>query len=127
MARVLDPGIDEEREGRIDIGVVKDDLRRFIPKLQRDRHHVFGGDRLDKNAGGDRSGEAETMDPGMGRKRGTCFGAKAGYDNKRALGGRLTSSARCAKARAVRLASSAGFRTAALPMVNAAPTDRPMI
>ena len=44
-----------------------------------------------------------------------------------APGGRPASAAIAAKASAVRLASSAGFSTQALPMASAATTERPMI
>jgi hypothetical protein len=62
----------------------------------------------------------------MRAERGTGFLAKARHDVERAAG-RPQSMAMRAKARAVSEASSAGFRTAALPMVRAAPTERPRI
>ena len=61
---------------------------------------------------------AESAAPASSPRPGTTLSAP---------GGSPASEARRAKASAVRLASSAGFSTQALPAASAAPTERPMI
>ena len=86
LAGVLDAGIDEERQRRVEIGVGEHQLRRLAAELQRHRHDVPRRRGLDEPADRDRAGEGDVVDARMRRQRrarllaspGTTLSAPAG-------------------------------------------------
>ena len=63
------PAVDKKGQGRVEVGIGKDDLRGFAAQLQRHRHHVLCRRSLHQRAGGDRAGEGDMLHPRMARKR----------------------------------------------------------
>ena len=80
LAGILDAGIDEEGQGRVEVGIGEDNLGRFSAELQGDGDGMTGGGGLHQGTGRDRSGEGDMVDAAMGRKRRTGFLAQAGDD-----------------------------------------------
>jgi hypothetical protein len=81
---ILDAGIDQERQCALEIGIGKDDLRRFSAQFQRHRNDVLRRRLLDLAAGFERTGERDMIDAGMRAERRTGFLAKARHNVERA-------------------------------------------
>jgi hypothetical protein len=62
------PGIDQKRKGTVEIGIGKDNLRRFSAQFQRHRDDILRGGLLHLAAGFERSGEGEMIDIVMGSR-----------------------------------------------------------
>ena len=77
LAAILDDGVDEHWQRLFDVGIGKDDLRRFAAKLHGDAAIVDCGRLLDRSAGRRRTGEGHVVDAGVRRQRGTGFAAIA--------------------------------------------------
>ena len=62
LAGVLHDGVDDHRQGGVEVGVGKDDLRALAAQLQRDRAVALGGHLLDQGAHVGTAGEADVVD-----------------------------------------------------------------
>ncbi len=80
---VLDAGVDEKGQRRVEVGIGEDDLRALAAELERDRDHVRRGRGLHPRAGGDRAGERQMVDARMRRQRRARFLAEPGHDVER--------------------------------------------
>ena len=98
------PGIDQERQGAVEVGVGENELRRFAAEFERHRRDMAGRRRLHQRADGDRAGEGEMPDAGMGGERRARLFAEARHDIERAGG-----KARLAREIGERERSEAGF------------------
>ena len=81
---VLDAGVDEKGQRRVQVGIGEDDLRALAAELERDGHGVFRRRRLHQPPGGHRAGEGEVLHAGMRRERRAGFFAQARHDVERA-------------------------------------------
>ena len=86
LAGILDAGIDEEGQRPIEIGIGEDELGRLATELERHWNDVLGSGLLDEAADGDRAGERDVIDAGVGGERSTGLFAEAGNDVERAGG-----------------------------------------
>ena len=91
---VLHDGVDEGRNGGIQIGIGKHDLRAFAAQLQRDRTMPFGRDLLDEGANRGAAGKADVVNPRVAGQRVAHLMAVTGHDidgtgRKTNLGGQL--------------------------------------
>jgi hypothetical protein len=82
---VLDPGVDQVRQRRIEVGIGEHDLRALAAELERDRHDVLRGRGLDQPTGADRAGERQMGDARMRRERRAGLLAEPGDDVQRAV------------------------------------------
>ena len=77
---VLHARVDQERHGAVEVGVGEDELGRFPAEFQRHGRDMPGGRRLDQRSDGDRSGERQMADAGMGGERCARLLAEARHD-----------------------------------------------
>ena len=121
LARVEVAGEQPGRHGRVEIGVLQDDVGRFPAELEGDLLHGLGGQRHDPLAGPGRPGERHHVDLGMARDRLADHRSDAGHQIEDA-GGNPTSSRTSASANAFSGATSLGLRTTVQPAASAGAT-----
>ena len=80
LAGVLDAGVDEVGQRRVEVGVGEDELRRLAAELERHRHDVRRRGGRDLAADRDRAGEGEVVDAGVGGEGGAGLLAEARHD-----------------------------------------------
>ncbi len=85
LAAVLDDGVDQHGQRRVEIGVGEDDLRRLAAQFHRDAPIVDGRGLLDRGAGHRRAGEGDVVNQRMRRERSTCLPAVTGDDVEHAF------------------------------------------
>ena len=86
LARVLDAGIDQERQRAVEIGVGEHELRRLAAELERHRRDMARRRRLDQRADGDRTREGNVPHARMRGERRAGLLAEARHDVERAGG-----------------------------------------
>ena len=83
---VLDAGIDEEGQGRVEVGIGEDDLRALAAELEHALDGVPRRRLLHQGADLVAAGERDEVDAGVRRERRAGFLAEAGDDVERAVG-----------------------------------------
>ena len=86
LPRILDARIDQERQGAVEVGVGEHELRRLAAEFERHRRDMARRGFLHQRPDGDRAGEGEVPDAGMGGERRARLFAKTGNDIERARG-----------------------------------------
>ena len=86
LAGVLHDGLQDERGGALQVGIVEHDLRGLAAKFEHDLQRPVGGRLLDQRADFGAAGEGDEVDVAVGGQRGAGFLAEAGDDVERAIG-----------------------------------------
>jgi hypothetical protein len=84
LSGVLDDGVEDHGDGRVEVRIGEDDLRGLAPQLQRDRAMVESRRLRHFGAGYRTAGKGDVVDPWVGRKGSAGLVAQAGHDVQRA-------------------------------------------